>query len=142
MTGLKVNILVVTETRGVVEFVEASLRENQQPSFNVACTREVPEGLTRARRNGVELALPDLSLSETDVPGAVAAFGLLAPEAAVLVLTPPKQEEVARRCLARSAREDVVAGRITEEQLHRPTVYDIAGQWVVRTHDKLNRQPK
>ncbi|MEE9456970.1 MAG: hypothetical protein V3W11_07465 [bacterium] len=142
MAGLKVNILVVTETRGVVEFVEASPREKQQPSFNVACTREVPEGPTRARRNGVEPALPDISLSETDGPRAVAAFGLLAPEAAVLVLTPPKQEKGARRRLARSAPEYVVAGRITEEQLHQPTVYDIAGQWVVRTHDKLNRQPK
>jgi len=127
LPGFEVNILVVTETREVVEFVEASPREKWRPSFNVAWTREVSRRPDTASTKRCPLRANGPFTFGNQPLGAAAAFWLLAPDVAVLSLTPPEREEVTRPCLSRGARERVVAGRITEERLHRAIVYAIAG---------------
>jgi PAS domain S-box-containing protein len=121
----KLTVLVVEDNPADVDLMRETLSETGSVTFHVESVQRLSEALTRLEAGGIDLALIDLGLPDSQGLGTFRKLRQAAPDLAMIVLTGNDDQETAVTAIRENAQDYLVKGQVGANLLVRATRYAI-----------------
>lgn len=131
------NVLLIEDNPGDTRLIQELLTEAHHPSFTVACTNRLSEGLSHLVEDEIDVVLLDLSLPDSQGFGTFSAVQDQRPQVPIIVLTALDDEKLAARAMRDGAQDYLVKGQVDANVLVRSIRYAIERKGSERAYRSL-----
>lgn len=135
MPEKRTRVLLVEDNDGDARFVDEMLRESRRGSFDVTHVHYLNEALSELKKGGVDVALLDLSLPDSQGSATVTSVYVAAPDVPIVVMSGTDDESVTAKAVEEGAQDYLVKGHVDSAVLVHSIRFAIERQQIL--NDKL-----
>mgnify|MGYP001605582465 CR=1 FL=1 len=126
MMNSKLNVLLIEDETQYAYMLQKRFAKNMKPIFDVSHAGDLQKGLGHLARGGVDVALLDLSLPDSQGIDTFLSVQAQAPGVPVVVLTALDDESLGLEAVKGGAQDYLVKGRVEGKELPRILLYAVA----------------
>jgi DNA-binding response OmpR family regulator len=131
MPETRIHILLVEDNDGDARLVEEMLSENRRSIFDVVHVHYLSEALNELNKGGVDVALLDLSLPDSQGSATVTSVYVAAPGVPIVVMSGTDDESVTAKAVEEGAQDYLVKGHVDSEILAHSIRFAIERQRIL-----------
>jgi PAS domain S-box-containing protein len=122
---MKINILLIENTRSDIRLIRELLSESREISFNLEPVSELSEGLTKLTQNNYDVVLLDINLPDRAGPDTFIELKKRFPQTPVIILTGKMDEGLGDLAVMQGAQDFLVKGKVDSDSMVRSIRYAI-----------------